>query len=215
MGDAASVASATQQIGSLATPAVTGIIAAHAAAVATATGAAHGMVLGIAASTAVPIIGAALVGATMLAVYLIKNSGCGQTCIVTSQWANQAERGLQQNLAAYLALPSPRPASARDVALANFDAIWQTLNQQCGQPGTGDAGVRCITDRQAGACKWKDSQGRCFNWFSGYRDPIANDTDVSSSDLSSLVSSVGFSLDGGSLLPLALIAGLVVLAVTL
>ena len=215
-GDAVSTASAVQQAGSLATPAVTGIIASHAASVAAATGAAHATVLGISATAAIPIIGAALAGATILAAYLIKNSGCGQTCIVTSQWANQAEAALKQNLAAYLALPSPRPSSARDVALANFDAVWKTLEQQCGQPGTGDAGKRCISDRQAGACKWKDSQGKCFNWFSGYRDPIANDTDVvASSDLSSLVSSVGSVLDGGALLPVLLIAGLLVAAVAL
>ena len=214
MGDAASTASATQQIGSIATPAVTGIIAAHAASVAAATGA-SASVLGMSLGVAIPIIGGALVGATILASYLIRNSGCGQTCIVTSQWANQAEAMLKQNLAAYLALPSPRPSSARDVALANFDAVWQTLQQQCGQPGTGDAGVRCITDRQAGACKWKDAQGQCFNWFSGYRDPIANDTDVSSSsDLSSLVSSVSAG-NVSALLPLALVAGLVLLAVSL
>ena len=32
-------------------------------------------------SAAVPVIGAALVGATMLVSYLIRNSGCGVTCV--------------------------------------------------------------------------------------------------------------------------------------
>jgi hypothetical protein len=218
MGDARTEAAAVQQIGSIASPAVTGIIAAHAASVAAAT-VAQASILGMSLSTAVPVIGAALVGATLLASYLIRNSGCGQTCIVTSQWADQAEAMLKQNLAAYLALPVPRPASAQAVALANFDAVWKTLQQQCGQSGTGDAGKRCISDRQAGACKWRDSAGACFNWFSGYRDPIANDADVvddsAVAQLSSAVSSV---LPGGSsasLVPLVLIAALVIVGVML
>jgi hypothetical protein len=119
---------------------------------------------------------------------LIANSGCGQTCVITSQWANQAAAKLDQNLDAYFALPTPRPRSAQVVCLAVFDSVWQTLQQQCGQEGTGDAGKRCITDRQAGACTWHQDKtpghpgepaiGECWNWFSGYRDPIANDPDV-------------------------------------
>lgn len=227
MGDAATEASTVQQIGSLATPAVTGIIAAHAAAVAAATGA-QASILGMSLGVAVPVIGAALVGATLLASYLIRNSGCGQTCIVTSQWANQAEAMLKQNIAAYFGLASPRPASAKAVALANFDAVWKTLQQQCGQAGTGDAGKRCISDRQSGACTWKQTAsssllaypgepqpGACWNWFSGYRDPIANDTDVTEDSVSSLVSSVLPGLSSSSLVPLALIAGLVIVGVML
>ena len=142
----------------------------------------------------VPIIGAALVGVTLLAAWLIKNSGCGQTCVVTSQWANKAEDMLKQNIAAYFALPAPRPRSAQTVALANFDAVWETLKEQCGQSQMGDAGKRCISDRQAGACQWKQTTdspllaypgepqpGSCWNWFSGYRDPIANDPNVTDS----------------------------------
>ena len=153
-GDAASTAKTVQvagQMGSGVAVAAMGTIAAHLAA----TG---GSIIGLSAATmtaAIPIVGAGLAAATMLVSYLISNSGCGQTCIVTSQWANQAAAALQQVMDGYFALPAPRTQSQKALALANFQTIWQTLQQQCGQPGTGDAGVRCITDRQAGACTWK------------------------------------------------------------
>src|ERR1035441_7974689 len=148
---------------------------------------------GLLAASAVPIIGAAIAAATLIITQIIKNSGCGQTCIETSQWANQAEKALEQNIAAYFS-NSPRYVSQQTLALANFDAVWAQLQATCGQPGTGNAGVRCISDRQSGACTWKQSStstllgypgepqpGECWNWFSGYRSPIANDAVVEDS----------------------------------
>ena len=145
---------------------------------------------GLIAASAVPIVGTAIAAATLIITQILKNSGCGQTCIETSQWANQAEKALEQNIAAYFA-NSPRYQSQQVLALANFDAVWKQLQTTCGQSGTGNAGVRCISDRQAGACTWKQTSsspllqypgepqpGACWNWFSGYRDPIANDPDV-------------------------------------
>ena len=80
---------------------------------------------------------------------------------------------------------------ANSGAIANFDMLWNWLQQpqQCGNPALGDAGKRCITDRQSGACTWHQAAntvppwgtppaGACWNWFNGYRDPIANDTNV-------------------------------------
>lgn len=145
-----------------------------------------GTMLGVGATAAIPIIGAA-VAAVSLGIEAILHSGCGQTCVVTSQWANQAEPHLQQNISAYFAINPPRPRSVQQIALANFDAVWNTLVQQCNQPGLGDAGQNCINDRQSGACKWHATSqtypgspavGACWNWFNGYRDPIANDTQV-------------------------------------
>ena len=157
---------------------------------------------GLLAASAVPIIGAAIAAATLIITQIIKNSGCGQTCIETSQWANQAEKALEQNIAAYFS-NSPRYVSQQTLALANFDAVWAQLQATCGQPGTGNAGVRCISDRQSGACTWKQSStstllgypgepqpGECWNWFSGYRDPIANDPEVQPDSVSSAASSV-------------------------
>ena len=114
-------------------------------------------------------------------------SGCGQTCVLSSKYANQAEAYLKQNISAYFAINPPRPQSAQTAALQNFDTIWSDLEQQCSNAQLGNAGQRCITDRQAGGCTWKASPpeypgepaaGDCWNWFNGYRDPIANDPDV-------------------------------------
>jgi hypothetical protein len=221
MGDAASAAKNAQLIGTLGSSTATAVLGSL-----TANG---GTVLGL-TSAAVPVIGAALMGATMLVQALIANSGCGQTCIVTSQWANQAAAALQQVLDAYFALPAPRTQTQQAVAIANFNTIWNTLKQQCGQPGTGNAGVRCITDRQAGACTWKQKYaptypgqpniGECWNWFNGYLQPIQQDPVIPDPSLASSVSS-GITLLGGtsggtaSLLPLLLIGGLVALGVSL
>jgi hypothetical protein len=196
MGTAATDAQDAQLAGGLAVPAMS-IAVTEAAASSIASGG-TGMILGMTAAQAVPIIGAAIAGITILATYLIKNSGCGQTCIETSQWANQAEPVLRQNIAAYFNEPAPRSQSQQNAALANFDTIWARLSQMCGDPSTGDAGKRCISDRQSGACTWKatadspwpggPAQGACWNWFNAYRDPIANDPNVVADSASSVVS---------------------------
>lgn len=135
-------------------------------------------------SLAIPWVGPAIAAAT-LAIALIENSGCGQTCIVSTNFANQANAAMQKNIEAYFAQPV-RYLSSQQAALANFDHFWAWLQQQCGNQQLGNAGVRCITDRQAGACTWHQpaasvppwgtpAAGECWNWFNGYRDPIAND----------------------------------------
>lgn len=234
LGDAVS-ASRTVQIG--------GSVAASGAVAAMGTIAAHlavtgGTVLGLTSATltaAIPIVGAGLAAATMLVQYLVANSGCGQTCIVTSQWANQAAAALQKVMDGYFALPSPRTQTQKALAVASFNDIWNQLVQTCGQPGTGDAGVRCITDRQAGACKWKQAYapvypgqpeiGECWNWFSGYLRPIEQDpvvpdptpAEVLTSAASSVSQDLASVFGGGGLgvnvLPLVVIGGLVLLAV--
>jgi hypothetical protein len=165
----------------------------------------------------------AIAAVALLAEYLIANSGCGVTCVETSSWANQAATLLAQNIAAYFDLPIPRSASSQAAALATFDQIWAALEQQCGQAGTGNAGVRCITDRQAGACTWKQTAdkvpawgtpaaGECWNWFNGYRDPIANDPNVAddatatATNPAAYVSSALSSVAGGSSTGLLLLA---------
>ena len=182
-----------------------------------------GTVLGLtgsALSTAIPIIGAALSAVTMIVTQLVANSGCGQTCIETSSWANQAAAALQKNLDAYFALPAPRTETQQALAVANFNTIWQQLQQLCGQAGTGNAGVRCISDRQSGACTWKQKYapvypgepaiGECWNWFNGYLGPIQADAVVpdTADTVASTFSSDLTTASGTSLLPiLALVAG--------
>ena len=163
-----------------------------------------GTILGVAASALVPFVGPVLAGVTLLVQQLVANSGCGQTCIETSSWANQAAAALQKNLDAYFALPSPRTQSQQAVAIANFQTIWAQLQQMCGQAGTGNAGVRCISDRQRGACTWKQAYqpaypgqpalGACFDWFNGYLDPISQDPVVPDATLGSSLTSAAASL---------------------
>lgn len=191
MGDAAGTAQGVQIAGSTAAPVVSAVA-----------GSSVASILGVSTAVAIPIIGAAIAGVTFLVVDLIKNSGCGQTCIETSQWANQAEPILRQNIQAYFSNPAPRSQSQQNAALANFDAVWARLVQMCSDPSTGDAGKRCISDRQAGACTWHQSTawvslnipgepqpGECWNWQNGYRDPIANDPNVVPDSIGSIASS--------------------------
>jgi len=153
---------------------------------AAAAGAPVGAALGISASLAIPLVGAALAGVA-IAVEALLNSGCGQTCIETSQWANQASAQLDKMMAQYFGVPAPRPQSLQTAALGIFNGIWQQLTQLCSQPNLGAAGQNCISDRQDGACKWKalapqypgePAAGSCWNWFNAYYYPIANDPDV-------------------------------------
>ncbi len=216
LGDAQSAARGVQIGGSVAAGAATAIVSSIAAS--------GGMILGITAAALVPVVGPALAAATMLIQHLVANSGCGQTCIVTSQWANQAADALQQVMDGYFALPAPRTEAQKAVAVANFKTIWETLRQQCGQPGTGDAGRRCISDRQSGACTWRQAYapvypgqpevGECWNWFNGYLKPIQDDPVVADSSISSDLFGGG-SGEGVNWLPLAVIGGLLFAAVKL
>lgn len=140
-------------------------------------------------------IGAAIVGIIAIASMLANQfQGCGQTCIQASNIANQCEPILLKNLNTYLASPV-HYKSLQAAALNNFDFTWNSLMQACGNPQLATAGQNCVSDRQRGACKWKASPGgwsngqytpagaagsgdSCWNWWVGYRDPIANDPTV-------------------------------------
>lgn len=145
------------------------------------------------------IIGAGIGLVTTLINVLVADSGCGVTCVETSSWANQAEPLLRQNIQAYFAQPAPRSQSSQAAAIQNFMSIWNTLVAQCSQPGTGTAGQRCISDRQAGSTAYTQTTtspllsipgepqpGEPWNWWSGYHDPIANDPDVVEDSVSAL-----------------------------
>ena len=224
MGDAAS----TFQTGaSLATPVATAGISAG---LSTTTAAGSTAILGLAPTLAVPLIGAALAGVTILVTKLIQNSGCGPTCIQASDYANQAEPLLRQNLNAYFALPKPRPQSAQAAALQNANAIMQKAIQLWSDPALGNAGKKAISDRSAGGCTWKQNTtyaadimaagepviGQCWNWQNGYIDPIAHDPDVVPDAQAAVSSSAGSLLSaGGGVSPLGLLAlaGLVIAGV--
>lgn len=136
-------------------------------------------------------------------------SGCGQTCVASTEIANQVGDLLTQNLQTYLAAPV-HYASLQQAALQNFDNAWAQLEQACGNAALGQAGQNCITARQNGACVYKTSPGgwtqvngtwqynypgangsgdTCWNYFVGFYDPIANDPTVVA-DPGSVLSSV-------------------------
>lgn len=206
----------TQQIGSItgtaATGALSALVLAHVMTAAT-------------ASLAIPLVGAGIMAVTA-GIALILNSGCGQSCILTSNWANQVEQLLQQNIQSYFALPAPRSNSAKAVALANFDNAWNYLVQECSQAGLSTAGMNCTKDRMRGACTWRQTAtspllqypgepgpGMCWNWFSGYRDPIANDATVSDDAATPVLTGQTGTPDGGTVAEWALYAGIAFLAV--
>lgn len=141
----------------------------------------------VGASLAIPIAGVAI-SAVLVGIEAILNSGCGQTCVETSQWANQAEAQLKQLVTAYFAVPAPRTQNMQQVTMAGFMSVWNKLVADCSQPGLSTAGQNCIADRQDGACKWKATKlngfpgepaiGQCWNWWNGYYWPVANDPTV-------------------------------------
>jgi hypothetical protein len=160
------------------------------------------MLLSAAAFTgpAAPFVAAAGAAAELLGAIGV-GKGCGQNCITASEYANKAEALLKQNLDTYKSLPVPRAKSAQAAALSIFDQVWAGLQQACATvPGA--AGANCISDRQAGACKWTNAAG-CFNWFTGYRDPISGDSNVvNDSAVSSSSQAAGGSVSvGGSSIP--------------
>jgi hypothetical protein len=132
-------------------------------------------------------------------------SGCGQTCVLSTQYANQAEALLGKNIAAYFAIAAPRPLSGQTAALANFNTVWNDFVQQCNNPALGSQGQTSIAERQAGSCAWKQPAasvppwgvppaGACWNWWAGYHDPIANDSAVYDDSVSAAVNSAGSSV---------------------
>ncbi len=74
--------------------------------------------------------------------------------------------------------PEQKTRSMQSTYLQIFDKAWAAVLQGCGNPNLGPAGAACISDRQAGSCKWNGPDGQCWNWHIGYRDPVANDPDV-------------------------------------
>lgn len=139
-------------------------------------GEAAGILTSIAPFTgpAAPFVAAAAQAAQLVSQVAQLFSGCGVTCTEATSIVNQAEPYFQQNAQNYLGNPN-RTTCDQQLALQTFDQMWAVIVQKCGNAALAAAGQRCISDRQAGSCVWRTSTGACFNWFNGYRDPIAND----------------------------------------
>jgi hypothetical protein len=141
-------------------------------------------------------IGAAIAAVIAVGVLLVKVfQGCGATCVQATQYANQVEAALQQNLQAYISSPT-RTVAMQSAAVNNYNTAIAALEQACGQAALGSAGVNCIDERvNASSCQWKASPGgwsgdcpgtyqgygasgsgnTCVNWVVLYLDPIQND----------------------------------------
>lgn len=153
-------------------------------------------------AAAIPIVGAIVAGATLALAAIFARKGPRQK-IATTQIVEQVEPLLAQNRDGYLA--GPRTQSSQAQALANFDAGWQYIRENCGLAEMGEPGRRCISERDRG--------GR-FDFFRMYRDPIANDAAIPDPlipGLPSIEELFGYSSTANvPWLPAALGAGLVV-----
>lgn len=184
-----------------------------------------------------PIIGAVVAGVSIALSLLLNRKGPAQK-IATSQIVDAIENGwtgddgirhpgLKDNLIGYF--QGPRTVSSQLQAIANFDAAWGYVASKCSSLQMGEPGKRCVEDRQSGACKWRRGPGdpmeqydgvkpgECWNWFSGYRDPIARDipnpdptiTSETVNAIDSIVSSLG--IGGGDTNTYLLMGGAVIL----
>jgi hypothetical protein len=121
-------------------------------------------------AAALPIAGAVIaVGALVFS--LFHDSRNAEQKVETTQAVNKAAELMQQNLEAWNA--SNKNLATQAAALQNFDDLWQQVLNYCGQASEGDPGKRCISERQ---------RGGKYDFFSYYRDPIANDPQAGAVD---------------------------------
>jgi len=152
-------------------------------------------------------IGLAVVGVTTALTLLFSRKKPKQK-VATTEIVNSVEPYLQQNLSGYMA--GPHTTSSQAQALANFDAGWKYVVDNCKTPEMGTPGKWCVEDRQAGG-KW--------DWFARYRDPIANDPDVTPDHVAAQVNPVTGQVtyptaagSGASILPLVIAGALALVA---
>jgi hypothetical protein len=184
------------------------------------TGLAHMGVISAAFGPAAPIA-AAVAGLVAVGLAIANQfQGCGQTCIAATQIANKVAIYWQQNLDTYMNAPV-HFKSMQVAALNNFDFGWAAMVKACSDPALGDAGVRCISERQrGGASAWccnsptavHVSDGMCTGCdaFADFRDPIANDPHVvpDPPEAVAAANALGVNIGGTSFpLPVLLAAG--------
>lgn len=157
----------------------------------TATEIGTGMKIGSAVLMKIPTLPTEIAGAVLAVGGLIQDFFFQPDCdkIATTQIVNQAEQLLQQNLAAWQSLSATdKTLTTQAAALQNFDNVWAQVVRACESGAYGSAGQACVNDRAQGSCHYQVAGG-CWNWFVGYRDPIANDPQVQS-PVTSVLSSV-------------------------
>lgn len=155
-----------------------------------------GGIMSILPAAAVPVVGPIIVGVTLALQMLLSRKGPKQK-VATTEIVNAVEPELKRNMEAYLALPV-RYKAAQALALANFDAGWAYVVSHCNIPEMGNPGIECTKDRQRGG-QW--------DWFSYYRDPIADDPGVIANPVVSPLDIAGtgsINISGFSVSPLIL-----------
>lgn len=137
------------------------------------------------ATAAVPIIGAVVAAVAVIITLLHARKKPGQK-VATTHIVDDVEPHLAANRDGYFS--GPRTLASQVVALANFDAGFKYVAENCGVEAMGEPGSWCIEDRLPygrtytlpssptlpGGKTWIGN-GK-WNWYAYYRDPIANDT---------------------------------------
>jgi hypothetical protein len=119
----------------------------------------------VGSSLAVPIVGAAIAGVTLLiGGWLSGIAKRNAEKVQATAIVNQAEPYLQKNLDAFRSIQNPTQAD-KDQALANFDNIWAQVVSALHAPSLSDVEEQSINDR---------SPGGKYDWTSYYRTPIVN-----------------------------------------
>ena len=172
-------------------------------------------IAGLPAAAVVAAVGALVALGSVIAGALHIGEGCGATCVQATNVVNSAEPTFRMNLEAYETGVIDQPTAQN-----NFSQMWTAIQQSCGAiPGV--AGQDCVSDRQSGACKWKQTGqpiyqgqpnlGECWNWWNAYHDPLTYDALVpynagSTNSSSSVVSDLTSNplLIGGVLLAIGL-----------
>jgi hypothetical protein len=154
------------------------------------------------ATAAIPFIGPAIAGVTLILAFLHARKGPKQK-VATTQIVNDVEPHLQDNLNGYFS--GPRTLTSQYQALENFKAGWQWVVDHCGIPEMGEPGQRCISERdRGGTAPWCPTGTGC-DWWALYYDPIANDPEVKPDPVESFFETTaapgsggGFSLTPGA-----------------
>ena len=117
-------------------------------------------------SAFIPVVGVVIAGVTLALMAIFARKGPKQK-VATTEIVNKIAPLWEKNLAGYMS--GPHTVSSQAQALANFDAGWQYILDNCGIPAMGDPGKRCISERD---------RGGIYDGFAAWRDPIANDPHV-------------------------------------